>query len=356
MGGGVSLAWHHWAFAGLLTLVGIARLSSNWIVKKLAAVYVEAVRNIPLALFLTASVLVVVLGVFPQITDAWDLAGLAIISNRGVAVAWYDGSGAGLLLLVALLSVLPVLDQQAARNYETLFQRALVTFALARGLNGVISVAQGTEVAVEPGGMGVNFTVGEILEAHPDTAGLTVPGNDVAIFDDAGRRLPDGEDGNICVRGPNVMLGYWGEGSPGRWMHTGDIATMDEAGYVRIVGRSKDMLIRGGENIYPREIEEFLYTNPKVDQVEVVGVPDQKFGEEIAACIRLHEGETATTDEIRDFCRGKLAHFKIPRYVKFVEEFPLTVTGKVQKFILREQLTEELEQSNRASQPMGAVK
>ena len=148
----------------------------------------------------------------------------------------------------------------------------------------------------------------------------------------------------------------WGDGSPGRWMHTGDIATMDADGYVRIVGRSKDMLIRGGENIYPREIEEFLYTYPKIDQVEVVGVPDEKFGEEIAACIRLFEGETATVDEIRDFCRGKLSHFKIPRYVKFVEEFPLTVTGKVQKFILREQLTEELEQSSSASQTMGAVR
>ncbi len=150
------------------------------------------------------------------------------------------------------------------------------------------------------------------------------------------------------------MLGYWGDGSPGRWMHTGDIATLDEAGYVRIVGRSKDMLIRGGENVYPREIEEFLYTNPKIDQVEVVGVPDQKFGEEIAACIRLHEGETATAEEIRDFCRGKLAHFKIPRYVRFVEEFPMTVTGKVQKFILREQLTKELEHGS--TQPVGAVR
>jgi fatty-acyl-CoA synthase len=116
------------------------------------------------------------------------------------------------------------------------------------------------------------------------------------------------------------------------------------------------MLIRGGENVYPREIEDFLYTNPKIDQVEVVGVPDKKFGEEIAAFVKLAEGEQATVDEIRDFCRGKLSHFKIPRYVRFVDEFPMTVTGKVQKFILREQMAKELELDSGTSQPMGAVR
>ena len=158
------------------------------------------------------------------------------------------------------------------------------------------------------------------------------------------------------------MRGYWGDPErtaedidAGGWMHTGDTATMDHNGYVRIVGRSKDMLIRGGENIYPREIEDFLYTNPKIDQVEVVGVPDPKFGEEIAAVIRLSDGEHATEEEIRGFCRGELAHFKIPRYVRFVDEFPMTVTGKVQKYILREQLTEELEQISATSQRMGAT-
>ena len=153
------------------------------------------------------------------------------------------------------------------------------------------------------------------------------------------------------------MLGYWGDPDKtaedidkAHWIKTGDIATMDKDGYIRIVGRSKDMLIRGGENIYPREIEDFLYTNPKIDQVEVVGVPDARFGEEIAACVRLHAGEQATEDEIRDFCRGQLAHFKIPRYVRFVKDFPMTVTGKVQKFILREQLAAELEQDSRKLQ------
>jgi fatty-acyl-CoA synthase len=150
------------------------------------------------------------------------------------------------------------------------------------------------------------------------------------------------------------MLGYWDDPErtaedidAAHWIRTGDIATMDEQGYIRIVGRIKDMLIRGGENIYPREIEDFLYTNPKIDQVEVVGVPDARFGEEIAAWIRLHEGEHATKDEIRDFCRGQLAHFKIPRYIRFVDEFPMTVTGKVQKFVIRERMAAELEAGNR---------
>jgi fatty-acyl-CoA synthase len=123
---------------------------------------------------------------------------------------------------------------------------------------------------------------------------------------------------------------------------------MDENAYLRIVGRSKDMLIRGGENIYPREIEEFLYTNPKVEQAEVVGVPDPKFGEEVAAWIKLHEGSSASEEEIREFCKGKLAHFKIPRYICFVDEFPMTVTGKVQKFVIRERMAEAL-QKRRAS-------
>ncbi len=208
----------------------------------------------------------------------------------------------------------------------------------------------------ETGPLSTQTSPDDPIDLRVGTVGKVLPHTEVKIVDENDQIVALDEPGELCVRGYNVMLGYWGDGSPGRWMHTGDIATMDADGYVRIVGRSKDMLIRGGENIYPREIEEFLYTNPKIDQVEVVGVPDQKFGEEIAACIKLHEGETATVEEIRDFCRGELSHFKIPRYVHFVEEFPLTVTGKVQKFILREQLTEELEQANRASQTMGAVK
>ena len=145
------------------------------------------------------------------------------------------------------------------------------------------------------------------------------------------------------------MRGYWDDPErtaevidPAGWIRTGDLAEMDESGYVAIVGRLKDMIIRGGENIYPREIEEFLYTNPKIDQVEVFGVPDMKFGEEVAAWIRLKAGETATIEEVKDYCKGELAHFKIPRYVKFVDEFPMTVTGKVQKFAMRDVMAEEL--------------
>ena len=182
------------------------------------------------------------------------------------------------------------------------------------------------------------------IELRVGTVGRTLANTEIKIVDEDGLIVALDQPGELCVRGYNVMLGYWDDGKQDSWMHTGDIATMDEAGYVRIVGRSKDMLIRGGENVYPREIEDFLYTNPKVDQVEVVGVPDPKFGEEIAACIKLGEGEHATVEEIQEFCRGQLSYFKIPRYVFFVEEFPMTVTGKVQKFILREQLAEELSQ------------
>jgi len=184
------------------------------------------------------------------------------------------------------------------------------------------------------------------IELRVGTVGRALAHTEIKIVDENGLIVALNQPGELWVRGYNVMLGYWDDGEQGRWMHTGDIATMDEAGYVRIVGRSKDMLIRGGENVYPREIEDFLYTNSKVDQVEVVGVPDPKFGEEIAACIKLRDGEHATAEEIREFCRGQLSYFKIPRYVHFVDEFPMTVTGKVQKFILREQLTEELEQAS----------
>lgn len=187
------------------------------------------------------------------------------------------------------------------------------------------------------------------VERRIGTVGRALPHTELKIIDDRGRIAAVGEAGELCVRGYNVMAGYWGDPErtaadidAAHWMHTGDIATMDGDGYFRIVGRSKDMLIRGGENIYPREIEDFLYTNPKIEQVEVVGVPDPRLGEEIVACVRLREGERATEDEIRDYCRDRIAHFKIPRYVRFVDDFPMTVTGKVQKYVLRERLTEEL--------------
>jgi fatty-acyl-CoA synthase len=218
---------------------------------------------------------------------------------------------------------------------------------------GEITIGYGM---TETGPLSTQTSPDDPIDLRVGTVGRVLPHTEVKIVDENDQIVALGEPGELCVRGYNVMLGYWGDGDQDQWMHTGDIATMDEDGYVRIVGRSKDMLIRGGENVYPREIEDFLYTNPKIDQIEVVGVPDEKFGEEIAACIKLRDGEQATVDEIRDFCRGELSHFKIPRYVRFVDEFPMTVTGKVQKFILREQIAKELEQTGRTSQPMGAVR
>ena len=182
------------------------------------------------------------------------------------------------------------------------------------------------------------------LERRVSTVGQVLPHIEIKIVDSEGLAVPRGTKGEFCTRGYSVMKGYWNDPEktaeavdPGGWMHTGDLAVMDDAGYVNIVGRLKDMVIRGGENVYPREIEEFLYSHPKVQDVQVIGVPDQKYGEEICAWIKLREGQTATPEEIREFCKGQIAHYKIPRYVEFVSDFPMTITGKIQKFVMREQ-------------------
>ncbi len=183
------------------------------------------------------------------------------------------------------------------------------------------------------------------LERRVSTVGRVHPHLEIKIIDPAtGRTVPEGTTGELCTRGYSVMLGYWEQPDKtaeaidaARWMHTGDLATMDSAGYVRIVGRIKDLVIRGGENIYPREIEEFLYTHPDVADVQVVGVPDPKYGEEVLAAVRLRAGASISEEELREFCRGKVAHYKVPRYVRFVDEFPMTVTGKVQKYKMREE-------------------
>jgi fatty-acyl-CoA synthase len=181
------------------------------------------------------------------------------------------------------------------------------------------------------------------------TVGRVHPHVEVKIVDAENRIVKPGETGELCTRGYSVMRGYWNDADKTEeaidaagWMHTGDLATMDAGGYFNNVGRSKDMVIRGGENIYPREIEEFLYRHPAVADVQVIGVPDPKYGEELCAWIRLAGGQSVTEEEIRAFCRGQIAHYKIPRYVKFVDEFPMTVTGKVQKFVMRERMVEEL--------------
>jgi fatty-acyl-CoA synthase len=188
------------------------------------------------------------------------------------------------------------------------------------------------------------------IDRRVSTVGRVQPHLEVKIVDDEGRIVPRGAKGELLTRGYSVMRGYWDDDEKtreaidaGGWMHTGDLATIDSGGYCNIVGRSKDMLIRGGENIYPREVEEFLYRHPKVLDVQCVGVPDAKYGEELCACIILRPGLQASGEEIRNFCRGQIAHYKVPRYVMFVDAFPMTITGKIQKFVLREQMAEVLD-------------
>ncbi len=197
------------------------------------------------------------------------------------------------------------------------------------------------------------------MERRVSTVGRVHPHVEVKVIDpETGLVLPRGSNGELCTRGYSVMLGYWDEPEKtaevidaARWMHTGDLAVMDEAGYLNIVGRIKDMVIRGGENIYPREVEEFLYGHPEIEDVQVIGVPDAKYGEELCAWVRLRPGSELTTEQLREFCSGKIAHYKIPRYVRFTDEFPMTVTGKVQKFKMRETSVAELGLQQAASQP-----
>ena len=190
----------------------------------------------------------------------------------------------------------------------------------------------------------------DTLEHRIETVGMNLPHQEVKVIDvDSKQIVPFGEVGEVCFRGYHIMVGYYGDDEAtaktidkNGWLYSGDLGTMDENGYLRITGRLKDMIIRGGENIYPREIEDHLYTHPKIADVAVFGIPDDYFGEEIMAWIELHEGEEATEDEIREFCKGQMAHFKIPKFIWFVDEFPMTVTGKIQKFRMREIAMEKM--------------
>ena len=189
----------------------------------------------------------------------------------------------------------------------------------------------------------------DTVQRRVSTVGRVHPHVEVKIVDTEGRIVPAGTPGEFCTRGYSVMLGYWDDAErtaqaidPTGWMHTGDLATMDADGYCNIVGRIKDMVIRGGENVYPREIEEFLYRHPKIQDVQVFGVPDARYGEELCAWVKLRAGETLTAEELRNFCRDQIAHYKVPRHIRFVDEFPMTVTGKIQKFIMRDRMTAEL--------------
>src|SRR5712692_3727334 len=189
------------------------------------------------------------------------------------------------------------------------------------------------------------------MDRRVSTVGRVHPHVEVKVIDpDSGLVLPRGMPGEMCTRGYSVMLGYWNEPDKtadaidaARWMHTGDLAVMDEAGYLNIVGRIKDMVIRGGENIYPREVEEFLYSHPMIEDVQVIGVPDDKYGEELCAWVRLRPGSELSLEELRQFCTGKIAHYKVPRYLRITGEFPMTVTGKVQKYKMREVSVTELD-------------
>ncbi len=191
--------------------------------------------------------------------------------------------------------------------------------------------------------------IGDTMEHQTATVGKVHPHVEVKIVDTEGRVVPAGTPGEFCTRGYSVMRGYWDDEErtsqaidKAGWMHTGDLATMDADGYCNIVGRIKDMVIRGGENIYPREIEEFLYRHPAIQDVQVFGVPDQRYGEELCAWIKIRDGATLTDEDVKAFCKDQIAHYKVPRHIRFVSEFPMTVTGKMQKFIMREQIVGEL--------------
>jgi len=218
----------------------------------------------------------------------------------------------------------------------------------------VISEMNLTEITIcygmtETSPVSFQSSVNDPFDRRVSTVGRVHPHVQVKIVDAQGQCLPRGMQGEIHTRGYSVMKGYWQEPDKTRevldaegWMHTGDLGVIDEQGYCNITGRLKDMVIRGGENVYPREVEEYLYGHAKVQAVQVCGVPDAKFGEELCAWIQLKPGASATEDEIREFCQGRIAHYKVPRYIRFVSEFPMTITGKIQKFVMREHMMKEL--------------
>ncbi len=214
-----------------------------------------------------------------------------------------------------------------------------------------ITIAYGM---TETGPVSFQTSVDDPVERRVTTVGRVLPHIEIKIVDEQGRIVPRGEAGELLTRGYCVMPYYWNDPertakaiNEAHWIASGDVATIDGEGYCEIVGRIKDMLIRGGENIFPREIEEYIYQHPAVEQVEVIGVPDKKYGEQVCAWIKLRAGSSITAEEIRAFCEGKIAHFKVPEYIRFVDEFPMTVTGKVQKYLMREKMVDELETEKR---------
>jgi len=218
----------------------------------------------------------------------------------------------------------------------------------------VVSLMHMSEVTIaygmtETSPVSFQSSIDDPLEKRVSTVGRVHPHVEVKIVDVAGATVPVGEPGELCTRGYSVMKGYWDDEAKTReavdaegWMHTGDLATIDAEGYCNIVGRVKDMVIRGGENVYPREVEEFLYRHPKIREVQVFGIPDEKFGEELCAWIVLKPGQIVSEQEIKAFCSGQIAHYKVPRYIRFRTELPMTVTGKPQKYLMREAMVAEL--------------
>jgi fatty-acyl-CoA synthase len=250
-----------------------------------------------------------------------------------------------------------ILDHPEFGNYDLSSLRTGIMAGSpcpAEVMNRVIGKMHMNEITIaygmtETSPVSFQSSVDDPVALRVSTIGRVHPHLEVKIVDGAGRIVPRGQKGELLTRGYSVMLGYWGDEErtreaihPARWMHTGDLAVIDEQGFASIVGRAKDMVIRGGENIYPREVEEFLYRHPKVLDVQCVGVPDPKYGEELCAAIVLRPGMHADADEIRAFCSGQIAHYKVPRYVVFVDSFPMTVTGKIQKYLLRDQVTTDL--------------
>jgi fatty-acyl-CoA synthase len=211
---------------------------------------------------------------------------------------------------------------------------------------GEITIAYGM---TETSPVSFQSEIDDSMEKRVSTVGRVHPHVEVKVIDEQGRVVPRGTKGELCTRGYSVMQGYWNDREKtgeaideAGWMHTGDLAVIDDDGFCNIVGRVKDMIIRGGENVYPREVEEYLYRHPKVQDVAVFGVPDQRLGEQVVAWIKLREGEAATEDEIKEHCREQIAHYKVPAYIRFVEDFPMTVTGKIQKFVMRDTMVEDL--------------
>ncbi|MBV1920370.1 MAG: AMP-binding protein, partial [Pseudomonadales bacterium] len=196
------------------------------------------------------------------------------------------------------------------------------------------------------------------IEKRCETVGKVGPHQEIKIVDENGKVVALGEKGELCCRGYSVMQGYWNDPErtaetidAANWLHSGDLAIMDEEGYVKIVGRIKDMIIRGGENVYPREVEEFLYSHPAIQEIQVFGIPHEKYGEEVCAWVQLRDGQSATEDDIKAYCKDKITHFKVPRIVRFVTEYPMTVTGKIQKFKMSDAMVKMLEEEKKQGEP-----